>query len=91
MLWLLVCGEGVQSVEDTGADAVIEETELSYQFTIAVLADPHVSGNPEHTARLKPSPGSMNTPKKDRLNWFLYWVTWAGERGWQRRRTCWKH
>ena len=45
--------KGVQSIGDTATDAVIEETELSYQFTIAVLADPHVSGNPEHTARLQ--------------------------------------
>ena len=36
-----------------GYDAVIEETELSYQFTIAILADPHISGTPEHTARLE--------------------------------------
>ena len=38
MLWLLACGEGVQSVEDTAAEMVVEETELSYQFTIAILA-----------------------------------------------------
>ena len=82
MLWLLACGEGVQSVEDTATDAVIEETELSYQFTIAILADPHISGTPEHTARLKkPSPGSINTPKKDRLSWFLYLVTWVWGEG----------
>ena len=34
MLWLLACGEGVQSVEDTGAETVVEEGELSYQFTM---------------------------------------------------------
>ena len=66
MLWLLACGEGVQSVEDTAAETVVEETELSYQFTIAILADPHVSGTPEHTARLEDAITWINEHAEDR-------------------------
>ena len=73
------CGEGVQSVEDTGADAVIEETELSYQFTIAVLADPHISGTPEHTARLEQAViGSMNNAEERQIEL----VPVLGDVGW---------
>ena len=41
MLWLLACGEGVQSVEDTAAETVVEETELSSKLrsgTVCAIA-----------------------------------------------------
>lgn len=79
MLWLLACGEGVQSVEDTGAETVIEEGELSYQFTIAVLADPHVSGTPEHTARLQEAVTWINDNAQERQ---IELVPVLGDVGW---------
>lgn len=81
MLWLLACGEGDTVPNDTGDEAfeVVEETELVYQFTIAILADPHISGNPEHTARLEEAVKWINDHAQERQ---IELVPVLGDVGW---------
>jgi len=80
MLWLLACGEGDTVPNDTEIEVeVLEESELVYQFTIAILADPHISGNPEHTARLEEAVEWINDHAQERQ---IELVPVLGDVGW---------
>jgi hypothetical protein len=50
MFWLFACGEGEKSGGDTAIEESMEEVDPTYQFTIAILADPYILGNVEHSA-----------------------------------------
>lgn len=79
MWWMLACGEEAQpkvtdSVEDT---AVLDE--YAFVFSIAVLADPHISGNAEHTSRLNEAVTWINEHRDSRQ---IELVSVLGDVGW---------
>ena len=79
MFWLLACNGGsesksVETVEDT---AVVDEME--FVFSIAVLADPHISGNAEHSARLQEAIAWINEHRENRQ---IELVPVLGDVGW---------
>ena len=80
MFWLLACNGGSESksVETAEDTAVVDEINLF--FSIAVLADPHISGNAEHSARLQEAIAWINEHRENpyEWSWFLYWVMSVG-------------
>lgn len=79
MFWLLACNDGTvpknpDILEDT---AIVDE--LEFVFSIAVLADPHISGNTEHAARLQEAIAWINEHRESRQ---IELVPVLGDVGW---------
>lgn len=79
-MWLLLaCGTvEKQNIEDTDTAEVVL-AEPTYQYSIAILADPHISGNAEHTSRLEQAIGWINDHAEARQ---IELVPVLGDVGW---------
>lgn len=78
----LGCGE--KTVEDTGAQAVTNEeitvSEPEFQFSIAMIADPHIGGGGEHSERLRQVVRWLNEHQSSRSIDFVFVL---GDVGWR--------
>lgn len=79
MFWLLACNGGTEPKNtDTAVDTAVVD-EMAFVFSIAVLADPHISGNAEHTARLQEAIAWINEHRESRQ---IELVPVLGDVGW---------
>ena len=67
----------LSSTADSSADSVPEE--MDFQFSFVVLADPHISSNPEHQSRLETAVDWINSQEQDRS---IELVVIVGDIGW---------
>lgn len=82
MIWmvLLSCGDAnkdVSEVEDTSNTEI--ESVVEYKYSIAILADPHISGDTEHSARLVQAIDWINAHAQER---HIEMVPVLGDVGW---------
>ena len=81
LMMFLGCGEKIAS-EDTAvrADSAFLPSEPSFQFSIAMIADPHIGGGGEHSERLRQTVQWLNAHQDSRS---IELVFVLGDVGWR--------
>ncbi len=77
--WLACTGMDDQTEQEDTAELESTVEEPVYAFSIAILADPHISGNEEHTARLEEAIAWINDHAEER---HIELVPVLGDVGW---------